>query len=354
VEYELWSVEGQLDTPILASAQRHSVRKHLFLRITHNGILGYGEISPQPVALNGDPGYETVVGEIIGPALAMVLSVVDREGTLPAWSRVNRFAGSRSESLTAMALIEMAAFDWQLRSAKRDAVDDLGARSHPRLQSVASLLSHTSNVAASTCEQIRLKVSPKDLTQLDAEFLQSFEHPLLLDFNCSARTAEEVIELVQNVSEHAKVIGVEQPFAPGNLIDHSQLAQRLSVVVSLDEGVRSLRDIDNIARYEAASMVCIKPARIGGIAMTRTAISRSIEFGLVPYIGGFFESSLARRLNFLLASTPEVGPSDVGELEALRHQFDFLTHVEFGLGLGFDDRISETSTLISSSNNPGL
>jgi len=84
------------------------------------------------------------------------------------------------------------------------------------------------------------------------------------------------------------------------------------VLISLDEGVRSLRDLDQIVRYRAATIVCVKPARVGGYANARTMLERAKELGLRPYVGGFFESPFARSVNRALAWHTTDEPSDIG------------------------------------------
>ena len=49
--------------------------------------------------------------------------------------------------------------------------------------------------------------------------------------------------------------------------------------LSIDEGVRSVRDVAQIVRYRAAEIICVKPARVGGLANARTIIVRAQEAG---------------------------------------------------------------------------
>jgi L-alanine-DL-glutamate epimerase-like enolase superfamily enzyme len=103
------------------------------------------------------------------------------------------------------------------------------------------------------------------------------------------------------------------------------------VPISLDEGVRSPRDLEQIARYSAASIVCLKPARIGGLANTKAMAQRAVSLGLEPYIGGFFESPYARRVHRLLANNCIAQPSDVADVAVQRdRQFDELERVAGG------------------------
>jgi L-alanine-DL-glutamate epimerase-like enolase superfamily enzyme len=85
----------------------------------------------------------------------------------------------------------------------------------------------------------------------------------------------------------------------------------LDVALSIDEGLRSVRDVAQIVRYAAARMVCVKPARVGGLANARTIILAAADAGLRPYLGGFFESPYARHVHALLARNCVEEPSDI-------------------------------------------
>jgi O-succinylbenzoate synthase len=100
---------------------------------------------------------------------------------------------------------------------------------------------------------------------------------------------------------------LEQPFAAGDLASHAILAQRGSVPIGLDESVRSARAVRDIARYGAATVVCLKPARLGGVARTRDVMAAAIEAGLRPYVGGYFEAGLGRAVLGALSSLPPGG-----------------------------------------------
>ena len=48
-------------------------------------------------------------------------------------------------------------------------------------------------------------------------------------------------------------------------------------------------------------MICVKPARVGGLANARSIIARAPGAGLRVYLGGFFESPYARQVHRALA-----------------------------------------------------
>ncbi len=298
---------------VTASREVHEVRSRLFLRLEEDGVEGFGEIAPQARALNGDAGLDEVLEELTTHTLTQLRAVVAREGAMPHWTRVARFAGSRPASPFAAALVEMAVLDRELR-AEGHRLEELWAPAHEaRTQRTVSLLDDEP-WRVEGAERVRVKTGPGPLRGVALERLEELVVPVLLDFNCSAEGADEVVEQVRVIGERCVLEAVEQPFGPTNLVDHAALAGRLEVPISLDEAVRAPRDVDAIARYGAAAMVCVKPARVGGLATAHSVVRRARERGLRCYLGGFFESDFARGVHRTLAQHCVEEPSDVAPL----------------------------------------
>jgi O-succinylbenzoate synthase len=143
-----------------------------------------------------------------------------------------------------------------------------------------------------------------------------------------------VIEQVRIVSDVADLVCVEQPYAVGNVVDTARLGEQLSVPLSVDEGVRSVRDVAQIVRYQAAAIICVKPARVGGLANARTIIGEAREAGLRPYLGGFFESPYGRCVNAQLAHHCVDEPSDLSPVPVVLNGFERETdEVAYGFGV---------------------
>jgi O-succinylbenzoate synthase len=319
-----------LSRPIRASLETHDERTRLYLRIEHEGWVGFGEVSPQPRALNGDPGVDEVLAAL-RRALCRLNEVLEREGELPHWSRVARLGAETSRDNVAYALIEMALLDWELHRDARPIIDLWAPLGVTPWQQTVSLLDDAPWPSSDGAARVRVKCAPGALTAMARENLREVAVPVILDFNCSASNDGEVLELVTEVSELVTVDAVEQPFAVGNVVDHARLAKRLDVDLSLDEGVRSVRDLAQIERYGAAAMVCVKPARVGGLANARTMILRAQELGLRVYLGGFFESPYARQVNRALANSCVREPSDLGEVGVNAFEEPANTSTSFGV-----------------------
>ena len=327
----LWRVTLGAATSVRAAHQVHADRDHLFLEIRHEGVVGLGEVAPQPTRLNGDPGVEEVLLELEDYLLPMVEQIVTREGGIPHWSRVPGFSGSRVASATAIALVQSAVLDWDLRVTSRHLRDHWPVRFDPPRQATVSLIDAGEWPDVEGVSQVRAKVHEGPLDPGTLRRLGDLGRPVLVDFNCSAQTIEGVRDVLTAVADVAEIIAVEQPFAPGNVVEHARLAEVVPVAVSLDEGVRHRRDLDQIARYGAASMVGVKIARVGGPARAITMIDHARSLGLRPYVGGFFESPLARAMNRAVAQHLVEAPSDIAPV-ALTGTVDLLVEDRWGCG----------------------
>ena len=314
MELRLGLSDATLQTSVRAAGERHSTRTHIYLSIEDEGIRGLGEVSPQPSSLNGDPSLAEVLSELRDFAIPQFQEVCAREGAIPSWTRVARFAGPRSSSFFAVALIEMAVLDFELRKQILRVSEMWPATYSTPFMSTVSILDEEDWNLNEGSQQIRVKTSPGDISEFHISRLRSLSKPVILDFNCSALSDEDVLSQVSALDGIVEIVAVEQPFAVGNVVDHARLSEQLHVAVSLDEGVRSIRDLEQIARYSAAKLVCVKPSRVGGLANARTMVAKAQSLGIDAYIGGFFESTYARTVNRHLANACTDQPSDLADV----------------------------------------
>jgi O-succinylbenzoate synthase len=319
--------------PVRANEQEHALRSRIFLRLEDQGVAGYGEVAPQPVALNGDPGTDEVLAAV-DDSLAQLKEVVEREGLLPSWVRMARLGAATPASNVATALIEMALLDRELRVTSSTIRDLWPEKFDTSAQETVSLLDESDWTLSESVARVRVKSAPGSLSNRGLERLSDLKVPVLVDYNCSAATDDEVLSQMRLIGEVATVSAVEQPFKPGNVIDHARLAAQLDVPLSIDEGVRSIRDLTQIVNYHAATMICVKPARVGGLSNARALLARADELGLTAYLGGFFESPYARRVHRALARSCVSEPSDLLNVEVQRSEYgDEVAIVESSFGV---------------------
>ncbi len=74
-------------------------------------------------------------------------------------------------------------------------------------------------------------------------------------------------------------------------------------------------------RYGACQVACLKPARLGGLVAARAALAHCVAAGVPAFVGGFFETGLARSANASLATLP--GFSLAGDLSSPADYLDF-------------------------------
>ena len=331
MDVRLYRQRVALERPVLASEQLHEQRSRLFLRI-EDGAVGFGEVAPQPVTLHGDPSVKEVI-DAVGDALERLESVTEREGALPAWSRVAGLLSDSPAHRFAAALVEMALLDRELHNYVLSIGELWPPRTATPRQSTVSSLDALEWHLGSQDRRVRVKTAPGVVSERALEQFSQLRVPVLLDFNCSAKKDEDVLSQVAAIQEVATIDAVEQPYAPGNVVDHARLAGLLDVDLSLDESVRSANDLAQIGRYKAAGMICVKPARVGGLANARSMIVRAQQMGLRVYVGGFFESPYARRVHRALANGCGITePSDLGDV-ALEDEHGEVTVVVSSFGV---------------------
>jgi len=143
----LWRQDTGIRFPVRSAAQHHDVRSRLFLGVEHHGVTGYGEVAPQPEELNGDAAIADVIDEVRIFVLPQLQQILEREGDLPSWTRVARFGGSRAASNPAVAVLEMALLERELRAARGSIESLWPATFETPLQATVSLIDDASGTS---------------------------------------------------------------------------------------------------------------------------------------------------------------------------------------------------------------
>lgn len=329
---ELFEQTVRLAHPIEAAGQRHEQRNRLFLAIHSDGLTGWGEVNPQPSALNGDPGLGEVLSELLTVTLPQLTRWYESLGNVPDWQKIGLVLAPRPSSHVANALVEMALFDLALQASQTSLEAFWPQRFSTPLQQTVSALDDTEWRVIEQVGRLRVKVSSGGLSTVALHQLRGVSCPVLLDYNACGVTLEEIRQHLVALKDVCDVVAIEQPFAPGNVVDHALVRRELGVALSIDEGIRSVRDVRQILRYGAADIVCVKPNRVGGLAAARSLTEYAREEGLRPYVGGFFEGTLARTVNRIFARHLTNEPSDIGAVEVFGPGGDFEEVSHEGIG----------------------
>jgi O-succinylbenzoate synthase len=117
------------------------------------------------------------------------------------------------------------------------------------------------------------------------------------------------------------LLAIEQPLAADDLAGHAVLTRELRTPVVLDESVPSLDALDAAIDLRAADGVSVKPARLGGIAVARTAHDRCVAAGVAAKVGGLLETGIGRAAALAVAALPGfTWPADLSASDRYWHE----------------------------------
>lgn len=226
----------------------------------------------------------------------------------------------------ASAGVEAAVIDLALRRSGRSLAAALGATTD-RVErcvvitggdTVDEVLGLVARAVASGAAMVKLKVSP----QWDSRILQAVATswpnlPVAVDANGSIAQDQQ---LLQTLDGHG-VAYIEQPAPADDDLALSAIAAGLSVPVAIDESVTTALALADSVDRGAASVVNVKPSRVGGLVAALECIEVARSRQVAVFVGGMLETGVGRAtavaLAAAVASDPglsslptDLGPSD--------------------------------------------
>jgi O-succinylbenzoate synthase len=95
---------------------------------------------------------------------------------------------------------------------------------------------------------------------------------------------------------------IEEPLPVGDLLDLSELQQRIATPICLDESLADEEQLGTALELGSCRVVNLKPGRVGGFA-TSLRMTQALEAAAVPvWCGGMLETGIGRAHNLALAS----------------------------------------------------
>ncbi len=96
---------------------------------------------------------------------------------------------------------------------------------------------------------------------------------------------------------------LEQPLPwAGGLASAASLRGDMATPLALDESLLSITDVDEALRAEAADVISVKPARLGGCVNAARAAAMAHDAGVSCFVGGMFELGVGRAAALAVAS----------------------------------------------------
>ncbi len=240
---------------------------------------------------------------------ALVGAARDR-GRLPGPSQLDEVRDRGGHTPMAFAALEMSVADAHLRASGRafGALIGVGGR-EIAAGAVAGTAATTDALVATVASlteagagRVKLKIGPGWDVEPVAAVKASFP-ALSLQVDANGSYVEDATEHLAGLDRFG-LLCIEQPFGRGELDAHVRLARRLKTPVCVDESLDSPARVREAVDRGACSVVCVKPARLGGIGAALEVVSWCTAAGVPMWIGGMFESAYARGANAALAALP--------------------------------------------------
>jgi o-succinylbenzoate synthase len=311
---DLWMLDLPFVEPVVTAAGEHRRRPLVMLRVmgtTDDGVTeGWGEC-----ASLADDAYDREDADRSFRALHQTLlpglvAGLPPTRHLPGPSELAMLRRTEPQAPMAFAALEMAVADAHLRAEGRSLAGLLGVEGRAvRLGAVVgvapsepALVDRVAALAERGYTRVKLKIGPGwDVAPVEAVSRAVPGVRLQVDANGSYTEGDRsrLVEL-----DRFGLLCLEQPFAPEDLAAHVRLARHLRTPVCLDESVHSGGEIAEALALGACSVVCLKPARLGGLGEALAVIDSCAATGTPVWMGGMFESGYARAVNLTLAALP--------------------------------------------------
>lgn len=320
VGVELRRVDLAFRHPVGTARGTHRLRPVLYVRVAADGAEGWGECGALAGGTAVDPSLPEVWRALAGGAAArLVAAARARGGELPDAAQVARLFDTTPAGRMAAAVLEMAVLDAELRLAGMPLWSRLGAGGGPvpagavlgipADRDVGGLVARAGALAGRGFRRLRVKIEPGwDVAPLRA--LREGLPGVALQADANGAYRADAAPGDPAAAERLAALDelgldcVEQPLPPADLPALATLADRLATPVCLDESLTSLRRVHDALRYGACEVACLKPARLGGLLAARRAVGACREAGVPAFVGGFFDTGLARSAHAALAGLP--------------------------------------------------
>jgi O-succinylbenzoate synthase len=317
---QLRRVTLPLVSPFRTSSGLLESRDVLLVRVVTSDAEGWGEC----VAMN-EPLYSA---EYTDGAHAVI-----RDHLLPRLlGRTELRASDVAGSLAAIkghrmakAAIETAVLDAELRADGVSLASYLGAATDAVpvgvsvgiARSVGELIGAVGRYVTDGYQRVKLKIEPGwDVGPVAAVRKQFPDLSLQVDAN-EAYTMADASHLAD--LDAFNLVLLEQPLAADELREHAELARRLRTPICLDESITSARAALEAIELGAASIVNIKPGRVGGYIEARRVHDVCVTRDVPAWCGGMLETGIGRAANLALAALP--GFTLPGDISASRRYF---------------------------------
>jgi O-succinylbenzoate synthase len=315
---ELREIELPLKYPFETSFGRTTRRRIMIVRVfDESGAFGYGECTaPEEPFFN----HETIdtAWIIVKNAVAPLIQASKINGAAEVNDALARIRGNRM----AKGGVETAIWDLEARMLGMPLWQHLGG-TRQEIESGVSIGLQASTEAllekidlelGRGYRRIKVKIKPgRDISLVEAIRERHPSIKLSVDANSAYTLAD--MDLLKQLEEF-KLMMIEQPLAPGDLIDHSKLQHELTTPICLDESILTVTDARHAYELGSCRIINIKLGRVGGHCEAKLIQQYCANHDIPVWCGGMLESGIGRAHNIAMSTLPGfVLPGDVSASE---------------------------------------
>ncbi|HWC78048.1 MAG TPA: o-succinylbenzoate synthase [Blastocatellia bacterium] len=303
---ELREIELPLKWPFETSFGRTTRRRILIATaFDKTGAFGYGECTAPE-----DPFYnhETVdtAWLIVSKYVVPLLVAGNVQTAADVNSALARIRGNRM----AKGGVEAAIWDLEAKMLGKPLWQHLGGNRSEIASGVSiglqptieALLEKVSLEVEAGYQRIKIKIKPGQDVALIAAVRAKFPDILL---TCDANSAYSLNDaaLMKQLDEY-KLMMIEQPLAPGDLVDHAKLQRELATSICLDESILTESDARHAIELGSCRIINIKLGRVGGHSEARAIQASCAAAGIPVWCGGMLEAGVGRAHNIAMSTLP--------------------------------------------------
>jgi o-succinylbenzoate synthase len=303
---ELRELNLPLKHPFETSFGRTTNRRVLIVQaIDHNGATGYGECVAMEGPFFSGETIDTawiIIAKHIAPLLAS--RDVQADNLFQALSPI------RGNPM-AKGAVEAAVWDLESRRLNLPLWKHLGGTrteiacgvSIGIQSSTDELLEVIARELDSGYQRIKIKIKPgQDLKLVQA--VRSRYKDIVLSVDANAAYSLDRDTALMKELDNYNLLMIEQPLAPGDLVDHAKLQRQLKTPLCLDESIASATDARYALELGACRIINIKLGRVGGFSQAREIQALALHREIPVWCGGMLETGIGRAHNIAMSSLP--------------------------------------------------
>jgi O-succinylbenzoate synthase len=162
------------------------------------------------------------------------------------------------------------------------------------------LLEKVDKEIASGYQRIKIKIKPGRDIELVKAIRNKYPSILLsVDANSAYTLAD--VALFKEMDQY-NLLMIEQPLAPGDLLDHGKLQPQIATPICLDESILTEADARHALELGSCRIVNIKLGRVGGHSEARLIHDYALQQGIPVWCGGMLEAGIGRAHNIAMST----------------------------------------------------